>query len=389
MFNKSITNFLNHIPFSSEIIGSPRGFYQSTSEYIAILNKLSTQYKGSLLPIYSKHKITRKIIPKCIHGDILPDFLERTYHESPATFLATIPQGRVWSDCTVIAPDDKILADISQIFDAPIDKHPIFKKWKLRPATYFDSTVAVIASFGGDHNYYHWMFDTLPRLGILLSSNLDLNSIDYFFVNQCKYSFHKDTLEILGIPPSKLIECTKITHLKAKNLIIPSFIGDNGHMPKWACNFLRDSFLITSSTFIPQKRIYISRSDAGFRKIINDSQIVNFLSQYGFESIQLASMTVSQQVELFSTASVIVAPHGAGLVNAVFCRPQTKIIELFSPHYINVCFWSLSNNVDLDYYYLLGDDLQEHKNSELPRYQQNFCIDINKLSETLALAKIK
>lgn len=389
MFSNSLVRFFNQIPLSSEIIGCPKGLFESTAAGVLACNQKSSQRTGSYFTIHSKHNIHSKVMPKTIDGDIVPDFIIKTHHESPETFVATIPQGRAWSDCAVITPDDKLLVDVSKIFNEPINKHPIWKKWKLRPYTYFKSVVAVVASFGGDHNYYHWMFDTLPRIGILMSSNINLGSIDYFFVNECRYSFHKETLNTLGIASSKLIECTKITHLKAETLIVPSLSGDNGHMPKWVCDFLRNSFLKTVNEFIPQRRIYISRNDTAFRRIINESEVIDFLSKYGFESIQLASMTISQQVELFASASVIVAPHGAGLVNAVFCSPRTKIIELFSPHYTNVCFWSLSNNVDLDYYYLLGYNSQKDKNTELPEYQRNFYIDISKLSQTLNLAKIE
>ncbi|NET60866.1 MAG: glycosyltransferase family 61 protein, partial [Symploca sp. SIO2E6] len=56
-------------------------------------------------------------------------------------------------------------------------------------------------------------------------------------------------------------------------------------------------------------------------------------------------------------AQVVVAPHGSGLTNTVFCSPGTKVIEIFSPNYVYHCYWLLSNLVGLEYYYLLGETL--------------------------------
>ncbi|MDJ1175384.1 hypothetical protein [Roseofilum capinflatum] len=57
-------------------------------------------------------------------------------------------------------------------------------------------------------------------------------------------------------------------------------------------------------------------------------------------------------------AHQIVAPHGAGLSNLVFCSPGTQVIELFSPNYVETHYWVLSQELDLDYYYLMGEGKQ-------------------------------
>jgi hypothetical protein len=45
-----------------------------------------------------------------------------------------------------------------------------------------------------------------------------------------------------------------------------------------------------------------------------------------------------------------IAPHGAGLANLMFCRPGTRILQLYSPNYVNPMFWYMSNQVGLNYY---------------------------------------
>jgi hypothetical protein len=48
-----------------------------------------------------------------------------------------------------------------------------------------------------------------------------------------------------------------------------------------------------------------------------------------FKMVTLEHLTFKEQVSHFYNADIIIAAHGAGLSNMFFCRPQTKIIEVF------------------------------------------------------------
>jgi capsular polysaccharide biosynthesis protein len=52
------------------------------------------------------------------------------------------------------------------------------------------------------------------------------------------------------------------------------------------------------------------------------------LAALGFESVLTERLSVHEQVEMFSQASVLVAPHGAGLANMVFARPGLTVLEI-------------------------------------------------------------
>jgi len=147
-------------------------------------------------------------------------------------------------------------------------------------------------------------------------------------------------------------------------------------IPKWACEFLRNQFLHPSDTdpSDPNEYFYISRENAIYRRVINEDEILDRLSAYGFKKVNLESMTVAEQIQLFSRAKVIIAPHGAGLVNLVFCKPGTKVIELFTPNYMPSYYWMISNHVQLDYYYLVNKG-QTHLTSS------DFAVNIDRLLE--------
>jgi hypothetical protein len=49
---------------------------------------------------------------------------------------------------------------------------------------------------------------------------------------------------------------------------------------------------------------------------------------YNFKKVSLEDLSFQAQIDRFSDASVIVAPHGSGLANLVFAPPGAKVIEL-------------------------------------------------------------
>ncbi|NJM89857.1 MAG: glycosyltransferase family 61 protein [Hydrococcus sp. RU_2_2] len=82
-----------------------------------------------------------------------------------------------------------------------------------------------------------------------------------------------------------------------------------------------------------------------------------YLEQYSFV----------EQIALLANAEALVAPHGAGLTNLLWCQVGTKALEIFSPRFINPCFWAIANQVNVDYFYLIG----RGKITSTPNYLSN------------------
>ncbi len=340
--------------------------------------------------IHPEEEILNNEQPKTLEGCDIPQcFEDEASHTSPEVFVLRIKDGRAWSDCAVMSPDNKVLADVSRIFSQSVENHSIFKKRILRPPTYIDGNVATLAVFGGDHNYFHWMFDALPRIGLLAEDGIKISDIDYFYVNSCHLPFQKETLEVLGIPSSKLIECMKITHIKAQQLIVPSLpikhTGNTGHIPGWVCNFYEKNFSKLKVKRSYSKRIYINRLDASHRKILNEENVIYVLEKMGFQSLSLSELAFSEQVSIFAFADFIIAPHGAGLSNLIFCSPQTKLIEIFHPSYVNPCYWSLCNRLSLKYFFLLGKLSETSNSNSYASYMKDFLVDIPQLVQVTEL----
>ena len=246
------------------------------------------------------------------------------------------------------------------------------------------------------------MIDVLPKLYLLSQSSILWDKIDYWLFNSLQNSFCQDTLVYLGIPKDRILEVSSHTHLQSKNLICtsPPCITNEGRFlfSSWIIDFLQNTFLTTpnfseSKSLISSQRIWISRLDSSRRSIANEQDVINFLRSFGFTSVTLSSLSVKEQAHLFCQAEVIIAPHGAGLANLVFCKPGTKILEIFLPPNLRGQ-WSgtgdycnLSNQLGLPYFYMVSDELPEFK------YEDNWNrhrmhIDLQKLLALLKLAGV-
>ncbi|MEG4283440.1 tetratricopeptide repeat protein [Microcoleus sp. A006_D1] len=314
--------------------------------------------------------------------------------DSPKTFVAAIPNGRVWivpqqnywlicKAIAVITPDNYLLADVSRDYPGllpgcekhDLRKHSVFTLESFPPLKQVDGSVAVLSGLSGNV-YFHWMVDVLPRIELLRQSGRDLAEIDWFLVNSCQHEFQRETLRILGIPEEKVLESDRIPHLQATELIVPSFAGYLGWPPGWAIDFLRREFLkviIPGSNY--PKRIYISRSKARYRRVLNEEDVVEVLEQSGFVSIMPESMSLTEQVAHFYHAEVIVAAHGSGLTNTIFCKSETQVIELVSPHYIGHYYWGISQYLKLEHYFLAGEAFECYPIRQL-MYQNSLTEDI-------------
>ncbi|MBX2882266.1 MAG: DUF563 domain-containing protein [Granulosicoccus sp.] len=230
--------------------------------------------------------------------------------------------------------------------------------------------------------YYHWMLDVLPKIHLLSLAGITLDSIDKFIV-RASSGFQKDTLHKLGIPTDKLIFQDSGAHYTADTLIMPFLKNDLGDrvytglglgLAAWVPEFLKRSFL-SDEYLLKQsplqslqasadcgRRLYISRAEAGSRRIVNEDKIKSILNQFGFEVCQFESMSVSEQAQQMAEAEVVVACHGAGLTNLAFCRENTRVLEIFG-EYIVPCYWSLSNLTGLEYHFFMANSADRTEGS--------------------------
>jgi len=128
----------------------------------------------------------------------------------------------------------------------------------------------------------------------------------------------------------------------------------------------------------PVDKIYISRSRASRRRVINDEAVSNLLRDYGFVTLHFEDYTFEKQVHLAANASMLISIHGAGLTNMLFMKPKASVLE-FRPQNddTNLCYYALASALDLNYFYQFGEPGQkEHGINDdvmvgLPKLREN------------------
>jgi capsular polysaccharide biosynthesis protein len=260
----------------------------------------------------------------------------------------------------IITQDKQLLLD-SLSWGPDLENLPLFKKNFYQPIQKLPYTVAVISG-RSSRSYYHWMVDQLPRLKLLADSGL---SYDKLFFPKITDSFQRETLEILGIKKENIIESSSNQVFAPETTIAISnpstaYINNDkynrsNHFPRWVIPFLRENFLNKKADEkAPFRKVYITRKNATWRRILNEMEIIPKLEEMGFEIHALEKESIASQAKLFNESKVIIGPHGAAFTNLVFCQKGCKVIEIFNPKHPEVLFHELSQYMDLDYNLIVG-----------------------------------
>jgi len=221
---------------------------------------------------------------------------------------------------------------------------------RLPPATAIAGTCASVISLW-HANYHHWLFDALPRLAVLeLAGQGSLPVI----VPEHLSSFQRDTLDLLGYTADRRRPFTR-GHVRPETLVWPSPASQIGFPSRYVVEWLRREIRPWIATPASSgRRLFLSRSLAPTRHIRNEAAVIAALSAYGFETVNAERLTFRQQVELFSAAEAVVAPHGAGTSNIVFGE-HIAVLEILQPQYLNLCYYALAGACEHDYSYMFAE----------------------------------
>jgi capsular polysaccharide biosynthesis protein len=267
-----------------------------------------------------------------------------------------------------------------------------------------------------ENNYYHFWVECLARYHLLEKSGI---KPDYYILPD-KMKFHKQFIQLIKIKPEQIIKLKEGSVICADNLVISSLINNNKMiksvvvkqwLPSWLtefyCNFqnpqakpihriyisrskgvrkiLNEAPLIEQAK--PIHRIYISRSK-GVRKILNEAPLIEMLNKYNFKILHLEDLSVMEQIKFFNHASIIIAPHGAGLVNMSFSKKGTIILELLPQYLHESGLRILATTLGHNYNYLIGCAKEAIKQNLAQRKKEyltglDFSVDVNRIEKFL------
>ncbi|MBV6437659.1 MAG: glycosyltransferase family 61 protein [Anaerolineae bacterium] len=201
---------------------------------------------------------------------------------------------------------------------------------------------APLCSPGSDSVYFVWMMHGAMRVPVIRALAETLGDMPKLIVPHSPARFVHETLDLLGVAPEDRIRWTH-SRGQARRLVVTSETRWGPTFVPATCFGFREAMRRAAGDPAPDqpRRLYISRSKARRRRVLNESAVIALLAPLGFEAFTLEDLSVAEQVRLFAGAEAVVAPHGSGLTNLVFGQ-GIKVIELHTPSKYTNSFMALS-----------------------------------------------
>lgn len=192
--------------------------------------------------------------------------------------------------------------------------------------------------------YYHWLTEDLPTF---LNNDSDLPVLEFVKSNTRNREVYKQ----LGLSTILVPEWISVNSLS-----FSTRGRDLGYLhPSNLYTLKAFAGSIVRSTNHNNRKIYISRSKSR-RSIPNEMLLEGYLKSIGYEIVYAEDFSFLEQIKIFSQARTIIAPHGAGLTNAIWSE-GARIMEICSAWDLNRCFEWQSKICGHDYTRVVYGDL--------------------------------
>ncbi|MFC5279648.1 glycosyltransferase family 61 protein [Halorubrum rubrum] len=215
------------------------------------------------------------------------------------------------------------------------------------------------------NNYYHWTAECLIRVRLLEKYGDLTGTYPTLLIPKERSSWMDESLELLDYSGDIVGFGANI--MKVETLVVPTFPDPIPRECFWIRDRMRAGLRYNDNH---DKRVFVAREDATVRRIANHDAVQQVLDRYNIDTYLLGELSVKEQVELFSSAELVVGPHGAGLTNILYGEDLT-VVELFGDKTM-ATFDRLAENMNHEYQYLKceqdGLDIR---------------VDVDKLDETL------
>ncbi len=262
----------------------------------------------------------------------------------------------------------------------------------LLPTVRIDYEICCLIDGRGWHrHHFHWLLDFLPRVIAAEDHAARTGGSPMLLVTEDMSEKQSASLHYLGWDTTRQLPINPSsigTSVHVKTLIAASGArqqsieaSPNDAISPRIVNQISErlSSRISGSSIdgLPPERIYVSRAKATCRRILNEDDLVEIISPYGFVSVTPEDLSLEEQVRLFRGATHVIGPHGGGLTNLIFAE-NAHVLEIFARnHGIRPDYFQISNIRSLEYYFLVCESVND---------QDDMIVDLAKIGEFLELA---
>ncbi len=325
-------------------------------------------------PSVATHPLPRNIAS----GDELPavrgwwhySFRDVPQRRSGRTFLATVPDCRIvpafddnrefW--VTVVGRGDKVL-EIREMAARNWHRENLGKPpgLRLRRATWLLERVF--------DNHSHWLTAHLPKFLLLQQ----LGRLDEVLVPESFPERLKECLRLYGIDPNRFQTFDPAHPVEVEELTL---LGTDRFRPE-LLRLVQERCPVPAARE-PWRRVFISRLGAKRRRLVNEVELRPLIEAAGFESVRMEELAFEAQIRLMRETAVLVAPHGAGLTNMMFCPRGTHVVEMADPGFPNPNFYAVAAAMGHPYWLVNAEGV-----GDVPPLEKDLRVDPAALAEVL------
>ncbi len=325
-------------------------YYPTTSNDCRLLKTASKLGNVSCTDNATKaFSIAHPVLPAMLSKGLPSSFSASHYGDDDVvllTYIHLITQAFVHKDDDVYANSTEIVPQRCRCKEG--ENRKSLRPLRIRSFPLYEE-VFTIAQFWGS-GFFHSTLENLPRLAPYISylrrnPHIKIHAL-------ARHPF----LPLLGLDPGRIVS----GNVRAKILYMPAG-GPCGNPPVFSTQMLslqlrpnphntdqRNNIILIKRS----RKRWFKRHDSILKMMETMAQPLGFYVSV-FADKPLPGLNLTR--ELFATAFLVVAPHGAGEANLLFSRPGTVLMEglCYAGGKINLCYKSMAETLGLRYHGLV------------------------------------
>ena len=214
-----------------------------------------------------------------------------------------------------------------------------------------------------NYSYYHFVIEFLPRYFLYLKSDIANLNLPIFLPYNSP-SFVRQS--ILLVNPKQIIFSLKENEfLKVKELYSIDQTQSSSHINPLILSEMKRSFFAHFNVIKNDAEydgIYVSRSTNG-RRLINEDELADVFKEFRIKKVNFEGLSVLEQIQIMSTAKILIGTHGANLTNGIYMPANSKVIEITTADKIKnpdnrYCYYSLFGSLNMKYCPIIGESTE-------------------------------
>lgn len=217
------------------------------------------------------------------------------------------------------------VAESAREWEKPLNETVFLSMIRSHPLKKLKGLTLSFLTIGADGGFYHFLFESLPKINIYKKL---LVKADQYLFNGPVTHWKLKWLQWLKVDLTKIIWIENHHHFQCEHLMFTNLLINDQEISPWLTHWLK-SLLPQSDAFFSgdKKIIWLTRRNKMQRRLAWEDA---FLKKYPtVEALDLEDLTLPETQQILSQASHIISAHGAALCNLIFCRAETKVLEIF------------------------------------------------------------